>query len=196
MRRSIVLAVCLGSLAACSNGEVADKPGTDQGSADGSVSAPAVTFTPAEKAAITSETQSPIKISYRIIGRPVVGQPTSIDLRFSSALGTRPFNVAYRINDSTALELPESQLPTIAVSPSLDVGERGFAAQQVTVVPLREGRLFLNVAAELETETGTFSSVTAVPINVSAAPRQPAENGTVTTDESGELLRSLPARTE
>ena len=87
-------------------------------------------------------------------------------------------------------------MPAIAVSPSLDEGERGFAAQQVTVVPLREGRLFLNVAAELETETGTFSSGTAGPINVGAAPRQPAENGTVTTDESGELLRSLPARTE
>ena len=196
MLRAILLTVSLASLVACGNGEVADTAESGQSAASGTVSAPAVTFTPAEKQAMTSETQSPIQISYRIIGRPVVGQPTAIDLRFSSALGARPFNVAYRINDTTALKLPEAQLATTAVSPSLDQGERGFAAQQVTVVPLREGRLFLNVAAELETETGSFSSVTAVPIDVGAAPREPAENGTITTDAAGEQVHSLPARTE
>lgn len=196
MQKTILLAACLGGLAACSNGEVADTTGTSPASAPANVSAPAVTFTPEEKGVLTSETQSPIRISYRIIGQPLVGQPTAIDLRFSSALGARPFNVAYRVNDTTALKLPVSQLATVAVSPSLEGGERGFAAQQVSVVPLREGRLFLNVAAELETETGSFSSVTAVPIDVGAAPRQLEENGTVETDEQGELVRSLPARTE
>jgi hypothetical protein len=183
-------------LCACSNGEVSNPPADTDTNAGGAVSAPAVTFKPGGDGPVTSKVQSPIQISYRVIGQPVVGQPTAIDLQFSSTLGARPFNVAYRINDSTALRLPETQLARVAVSPSLEPDSRGFAAQQVTVVPLREGRLFLNVAAEIETDTGSFSSVTAVPVQVGAAPREPEENGTVTTDDSGELIRSLPGRTE
>ncbi len=189
MYRVILVAAGLGTLAACSNGEVTDTTEPEASQPTVAVSAPAVSFTPCEKGDVTSKVKSPIQISYRIIGQPVVGQPTAIDLRFSSALGSQAFNVAYRINDSTALQLPESQLDRVAVTPSLDDEARGFAAQQVSVVPLREGRLFLNVAAELETETGSFSSVTAIPIDVGAAPRAPAENGTVTTDEQGELIR-------
>ena len=200
MNRIILAGLLSLSLGACSNGEVtetAQSPDPAPAAPPGSVSAPAVTFTPGEKGATTTEVKSPIQISYRIIGQPVVGQPTAIDLRLSSTLGSQPFNVAYRINDTTALKLPDTQLSRVAVSPSLDDGARGFAAQQVTVVPLREGRLFLNVAAEIETDTGSFSSVTAVPIDVGAAvPRRLEQNGTVTTDEQGELIRSLPARTE
>jgi hypothetical protein len=66
----------------------------------------------------------------------------------------------------------------------------------VRVIPLREGRLYLNVAAEVETESGSFSSVTAVPIQVGPAVRELQENGVVTTDENGELIRTLPARTD
>jgi hypothetical protein len=40
-----------------------------------------------------------------------------------------------------------------------------------------------------------MSSVTAIPIQVGpAAPREILENGTVTTDDSGELIRTLPAK--
>jgi len=67
-----------------------------------------------------------------------------------------------------------------------------FVAQQVLVVPQREGRLFLNVAADVQTEGGTISTVTAVPLQVGAAPTSPTENGTVTTDENGEAIRVLP----
>ncbi len=143
----------------------------------------------------TAKLQSPIQIRYRVIGEPLVGQPTAIELSFSSTLGARPFDVAYRINDSTALRLPDDQLDRVAVSPSLDENAFGFAAQQVTVVPLREGRLYLNVAAEIETESGSFSSVTAVPVEVGSAPIRREENGAVMTDENGELVRSLPGRT-
>lgn len=196
MRHVVALGLLAAVLGACSNGEVNKPPAGTETNAGSAVSAPAVTFKPGAEGPTTSKVQSPIRISYRVIGQPVVGQPTAIDLQFSSTLGVQPFNIAYRINDSTALSLPETQLARVAVSPSLADDARGFAAQQVTVVPLREGRLFLNVAAEIETATGSFSSVTAVPIQVGAAPRDFEENGTVTTDESGELIRSLPGRTE
>jgi hypothetical protein len=149
-----------------------------------SASAPKVTFEPGGTDVTTVKPSSPIQISYRIIGQPIIGQPVAIDLQFDSALGATSFNVNYRVNDSTALQLPESQASRVAVSPTI-AEERGKAAQQVRVIPLREGRLYLNV-----------SSVTAVPIQVGPAVRELQENGVVTTDENGELIRTLPARTD
>ena len=56
-------------------------------------------------------------------------------------------------------------LPTADTSPSV---------QQVRLVPLRAGRLFLNVAASVETEDGKRSTVLAIPIQVDTAPQQSA----------------------
>jgi hypothetical protein len=140
----------------------------------------------------TSEVQSPVQITYRVIGTPIVGSPVALDLQFRSALGVLPYKVTYRVNDPTAMQLPESQSATVTISPSSDDES---VARQVTVVPLREGRLYLNVAAVIETKSGSMQSVIAVPIQVgAAAPRQLLENGEVTTDENGELIRTLPAK--
>ena len=189
----LCLTACL--LVACGNGGVAESDtaanaAADTDGQDVAVTAPKVTFTPGEGSMTTAKLQGPIRISYRIIGEPIVGQPVAIDLQFQSTLGPQPFNVSYRINDSTALEFPAAQAARVTIAPSID---EKFAAQQVTVVPMREGRLYLNVAAQVETDTGSVSTVTAVPIQVGKAPRELLENGTVTTDENGELIRSLPA---
>jgi hypothetical protein len=57
--------------------------------------------------------------------------------------------------------------------------------------------LYLNVAAVIETADGSMQTVVAVPIQVgAAAPREIIENGTVTTDADGNLIRSLPATDE
>lgn len=142
----------------------------------------------------TSEVQSPVKITYRVIGTPIVGQPVALDLQFESAFGTTPYTVTYRVNDETALQMPEAQSSSVSISPSVD-DER--VAQQVTVVPLREGRLYLNVAAVIETESGSMRTVTAVPIQVgAAASREVTANGAITTDKDGNLIRSLPATEE
>jgi hypothetical protein len=53
--------------------------------------------------------------------------------------------------------------------------------------------LFLNVTAHMQTDTGSLQTVTAVPIQVGAAPRELQQNGVVTTDENGELIREMPA---
>jgi hypothetical protein len=45
----------------------------------------------------------------------------------------------------------------------------------------------------MQTESGSLQTVTAIPIQVGAAPRELQENGTVTTDEDGELIRDMPA---
>ena len=63
---------------------------------------------------------------------------------------------------------------------------------QATIIPLREGRLYLNVSASIETEEGTMSTVTAIPVQVGEGGREVEENGTLSTDENGEAIRSLP----
>jgi hypothetical protein len=99
--------------------------------------------------------------------------------------------LSYRVNDSTALQLAETQLDRVTLAATRD--ERP-SLQQVQVIPLREGRVFLNVSVSIETDDGTMSSVTAIPIQVGAAVREPQDNGELLTDESGEQVRSLPAR--
>ena len=76
--------------------------------------------------------------------------------------------------------------------PSASAGGDVGGRQQVTVIPMREGRLYLNVSASVETETGSMSTVTAIPIQVGDAPRELQDHGELTTDESGEAIRVLP----
>ena len=155
-----------------------------------SSSTPVVTFAPDEKYNVTAKPSGPVKISYRIIGTPVVGQPVTIDLRVESNVGDLPIKLNYGTNDSTAMVFPESQLQSVALD---FIDDERESSQQVTITPMREGRLFLNVAAEMQTENGSLQTVTAIPIQVGAAPRELQQNGVVTTDENGELIREMPA---
>jgi hypothetical protein len=188
MNRVIVPAFAIAAilLTGCGNGSI------DASDADAAVatSAPQVSFKPDEDAARTAKPQGPVTIAYRIIGTPVVGQPVGVDLEVQSNLGPQPITLSYRVNDTTAMEFAEAQEASVSIAATSDTGP---TLQQVQVVPLREGRVFLNVSATIETENGTTSTVTAIPIEVGEAPRQPQENGEVLTDEDGELVRSVPA---
>ncbi|MBT8100910.1 MAG: hypothetical protein KJO82_14230 [Gammaproteobacteria bacterium] len=193
MIRTLVLLSSALAIAACKNsgeGDVseAEDPAT-------TVNAPEVSFKPGDGGpARTSKLSGPVRISYRVIGTPIVGQPVAIDLRFDSNLGTEPFEVSFRVNDATAMQMPETQAEKVTVSP---LAADSQSAQQVTVIPLREGRLYLNVAASVETESGSMSTVTAIPIQVGPEAER-ALNGTVVTetDENGEAVISLPGATD
>ena len=189
-RKTFVNSLAMALLvSACGNGSVDQM--VDRDDADVATTPPSVTFTPENDEAAMASPSGPITISYRIIGKPIVGKTLAIDLRIASTLEDQPFNVSYRINDVTAMRLPESQPATVAVVPNM--GE-DFSAQQVVVIPLREGRLYLNVAAEFDTDNGSMSTVTAIPIQVGSGARELQQNGIVTTDENGEAIRSLPAK--
>lgn len=142
-------------------------------------------------AAHTEKAQGPVQIEYTIIGVPIVGQPVGIDLQVVSKIGPQEMTLSYRVNDSTALQFAETQLDRVTLAATRD--DRP-SLQQVQVIPLREGRVFLNVSVSIETDDGTMSSVTAIPIQVGAAVREPQDNGELLTDESGEQVRSLPAK--
>lgn len=152
---------------------------------------PEVEVKPSGELEVAGKPMSPIRIDYRIVGEPVVGQPVAIELEVGSMLGPQPVALSYRISDASALQLAEAQPPAVTVAPP---GENRRASQQVTVVPLREGRLYLNVAASIETVEGALSTVTAIPIQVGGSPRTLEENGEVTTDAEGERLRVMPAK--
>ena len=176
------MSLTVAMLAACGGGEQ-QAPAADAGTS-------VAVLTPDEKYSITGKPQGPVKIDYRIIGTPVVGQPVTIEFELKSNVDDAPVTLSYASNDSTAMTFPESQRRSLALAFE---GEQRLASQQVTVVPAREGRLFLNVTAETQSDTGSLQTVTAVPIQVGAAPRELQQNGVVTTDENGELIREMPA---
>ncbi len=188
-RVMIFLATALAGamLVACSGGDEQQAPTAEQVAA---AETPVAVLTPDEKYSVTGKPQGPVKIDYRIIGTPVVGQPVTVDLKVRSNVGDMPVTLSYGTNDSTAMTFPEAQQRMVSLA---FIDDERTAGQQVTVIPAREGRLFLNVTANLQTDTGSLQTVTAVPIQVGAAPRELQENGVVTTDESGELVREMPA---
>lgn len=134
---------------------------------------------------------APIDIAYSVLGTAIVGQPVAIELRFSSPLHDRPIALNYFVNDADTLMFGESQPQEIVLSIP---GERGVAARQVTVVPQREGRLYLNVTAEIETDNGIMLKSMAVPIAVGPAGNEAAVNGELRTAAEGETVISMPAR--
>lgn len=191
MRRSPVILPLLlttGLFAACGNADT-EAPVADIDAVDVSTTAPAVSFTPEGDAA--GKPGGPVTVEYRIIGQPVVGQPIAVELRFVSSIGDQPLKVAYRISDATALRLADSQPANLTVAPAAD-----GSVQRVSVVPLREGRIFLNVSANVESRDGSVGTVTAIPIQVGNVPRPVQQNGTAGTDENGAAIRSLPATEE
>ena len=189
--KTLMIALAITIVTACGKTDV-DEPAAELKPVDVSTDAPAVTFTPQKDVAgdVAGKPRGPITVSYRIIGKPVVGRPVAIEIAIASSLGNQPLKVEYRTNDTTAMRLAESELRELTISPT---AEDPGATQQVTVIPMREGRLYLNVSVSVETENGSMSTVTAVPIQVGEAPRSIQENGTATTDENGEAIRSLPA---
>ncbi|MDJ0757848.1 MAG: hypothetical protein QNJ19_00535 [Woeseiaceae bacterium] len=132
----------------------------------------------------------PARIKHRIIGTPVVGQPLQINLDVRSSYPGAPVELSYRIPDTTALAFPANQLERVSLAAPQD---DAAMTHQVSIVPQREGRLYLNVSAEVQTADGPQSTVMAIPIQVGSAPRELEENGTVIEDESGQLIRTLPA---
>ncbi len=175
------------ALSACGNGEV------DTSVAASAEIAPPATPTETAKPLFAydgtvSKPGAPFTMSYQIIGTPIVGSPVTIDLRVESMLGAQPITVDYRINDAATMSLHEAQPSRVQVEPAAN---ENFIAQRVTVVPQREGRLYLNVSASFETAEGSAATVMAVPIQVGAGGPELKENGEVRQDENGEAVRVL-----
>ena len=135
-----------------------------------------------------SKPGAPFSLSYKVVGTPIVGSPVTVNLRVTSTLGPQPLQVSYRINDASALMFHEAQPAEIELAPA---DNEDFVLQQVTVIPQREGRLYLNVGTSVETGDGSMSTMMAIPIQVGAGGRTLEEQGEVQLDENGEAIRVL-----
>ena len=132
---------------------------------------------------------APVAIDYEVIGVPIVGHPVNVDIAVSSTQGEAPVKLSWQVLDTGSLSFPESQPREV----SLRVNQRQAEMRQVTIVPQREGRLYLNVTAEVETPDGAMLKTMAIPIQVGGAPGEPEAAGEVKQDEEGEAVISLPA---
>jgi len=131
---------------------------------------------------------APYRVSYAIVGTPVVGNPVTVDLQITSSSGKRAISLDYRINDASSMTLAESQPARVRMEPAAN--EADFN-QRVTIIPQREGRFYLNVSVSFETENGTMSTVTAIPIQVGTGTRELQQNGRIEQDENGEAVLVL-----
>jgi len=178
----LIAATTLVLVSACGNSS--DPAAPHQASASGKPALAAPTGSSPEKPS------APINFRYVVQGTPVVGQPVSIDVFVSSSVTDAPINLYYRVNDASSMSFPESQAKRteLAIGP-----DDKLRAQQITVIPQREGRLYLNVSAEIETATGTMLKTMSIPIQVGSAPPELNTNGELIKTEEGETVVSMPA---
>ncbi len=183
-----IAAIAMVGLAACGTDETDVAVATEKH--DVAVMAPEPAAKPSAKDydGAVAKPGSPYAISYRIVGTPIVGSPVTIDLQITSALESRPVTLDYRINDATSMMFAESQPASVRME--LADNDRAFQ-QRVTLIPQREGRFYLNVSASFDSDNGTVSTVTAIPIQVGTGTREMQEHGELQQDENGEAVRVL-----
>lgn len=132
----------------------------------------------------------PISFRYDVQGTPIVGQPVAVNVFVSSPAKSGPMSLSYRVTDASSMTFPKSQ----ALRSQMAVAENDEPRrQQITVIPQREGRLYLNVSAEIETPDGTMMRTVAIPIQVGSAPPDLEVNGELVETEDGEVVVSMPA---
>lgn len=144
---------------------------------------------------------APVTVDYEVIGTPSVGRPMEIQLSFSSSQADPPVYASYRVPEPAALsfvELPWDKMPVDMRR--ANGGSSGV--QRLRLTPHREGRIYLNVVTEIETEMGSLSKSTSIPIDVSGPGEQiksnqdrelPEPGVEVEVDSAGEAIISLPA---
>lgn len=176
-RPATLLALASLLLAGCGGATDGD-PGADQPDVTGAVDKPAAE--PLE--IMPDQPAAPMTIDYSVMGNPVVGQPVGVNIELTTSLTDRPITVSYRVNESGAATFPESQPPSMELLP---VAGRETRTQQVRIVPQREGRIFLVVAAGIEADSGELIKTISIPIRVGRAPEQPDAGGEP-EDDSGD----------
>ena len=143
---------------------------------------------PVADGASPGKPSAPISIDYEIVGSPIVGAPVLINVDVRSGAG--PVTVQYNITDTSALVFQQGQVQRWEIAdPAAE-----SAVQQLSVIPQREGRLYVNVSAEVMTPAGSMIRSMAIPIKVGAAPARATPNGEVVEGPDGEAVISLPAQ--
>jgi hypothetical protein len=129
---------------------------------------------------------APIQISYEVIGNAIVGVPVAINVVITADQG--PVNVEFSITDGSALMFQSGQVERLEI-----VDPSSGSVQQIAVIPQREGRVYLNVSAEIQATDGLNIRSMAIPINVGSAAQKAGVNGEILRGPGGEPVVSMPA---
>jgi hypothetical protein len=178
---SVALMIAATSLVACQGESESVQP---------VLSAPQVAdgkSVPANDGASPGKPMAPISMDYEIVGKPIVGAPVMINVNVRSGEG--PVTVRYSITDTSALRFQQGQEERWQIDDS-----RSKQSQQIAVIPQREGRLYVNISAEVETPGGMMIRSMAIPIKVGTAPPAATINGELKEGPDGETVISMPAQ--
>jgi hypothetical protein len=177
----LTLAIASFTLAACgSNGEQQVESAADK--------AEAATAAKAEQRdeGLATKAGSPFRFQYSVIGTPIVGSPVAVDLKIFSSLGAVPVDLEYRITDPSALVLHELQPAQLRKEMAAN---DEFISERVTVIPQRDGRIYLNIHASVEVEGGSRTQSIAIPLAVGPVSTELVQTGELQTDpETGERI--------
>ena len=116
-----------------------------------------------EALSLNDKFPSLIDISYAILGNVSVNTATTINIIIDSKSYKDEITLSYRIGVPDDLIFGENQLQSMA----LRISSNGlYPDQQVTVIPKREGRLFLIVSIDIIKNSEIITKSTAIPIDV------------------------------
>ena len=139
-------------------GAVACQP--DDGGYDSAVAA----TTPA--ATVGSADNAPITLDYALVGAPLVGEPVAVNVEISTPASDQAIRLTYRSAEEGDMTFPESQAAETTLPPLSNGNTR---RHQFSVIPQREGRIFVVVSAALETERGATIKSISIPVQVRRA---------------------------
>ena len=131
---------------------------------------------------------APIGVRYEILGRPAIGQPLEIRITTHSNAVVNALTTQVRGDEGLFVS------PTNA---NFAVAQMRFeepVARTLTVTPLREGAHQLTVLVQGEIGGVVQSAQISIPVRVGDVQPAPKPTGTLSTDESGEAIISLPAQ--
>ncbi len=133
--------------------------------------------------------RGPFKIDYEIIGTPIVGNPVTGTIAIGVDVGSlEPIHLELNINDASSMSFAEAQPQTIDLE---FAANENTLLQRVSIIPQKEGRIYLNVTASFKTADGTVSTITAIPIHVGKVSTSPIEHGEIQVTEDGDEVRVL-----
>ncbi len=140
----------------------------------------------AGESSVAGKPTAPIDISYEVVGNAIVGVPVAINVIFTSVRG--PINVEFSINDNSALIFQPGQVERLEIADA-----SAGSVQQIVVIPQREGRVYVNVSAEIQAPDGLNIRSMAIPIKVGSAPANEAVNSKQAEGTGADSVISLPA---
>jgi hypothetical protein len=130
----------------------------------------------------------PIGIRYEVLGEPRVGQPLEIRITSRSQIALSGLGMRVQGDERLSVSPASShfRVAQMAVDEPL--------IRTVTVTPLAEGLLHLDVLLQGEIDGRMQANQVRIPIRVGSGQRTPEVPGTLKSDEAGEAIISMPAQ--